>query len=128
MAQENPNCLFCTLPADALIDSNAFAVAFYDKFPVTEYHTLFIPRRHVADYFELNEAEVAAIHELLKRQQARLQKRDSAITGFNIGINVGRDAGQTIFHVHVHLIPRRRGDLADPTGGVRGVIPAKQRY
>jgi len=128
MAQEDPNCLFCTLPADVLIESNALAVAFYDKFPVTEFHTLFIPRRHVADYFDLNEAEIAAVHELLNRQKARLQKLDPAITGFNIGVNVGRDAGQTIFHAHVHLIPRRKGDLADPKGGVRGVIPAKQKY
>jgi diadenosine tetraphosphate (Ap4A) HIT family hydrolase len=111
-----------------MIDSNALAVAFYDKYPVTAYHTLIIPRRHAADYFELTQEEIAAMHDLLHRQKARLLGLDKTITGFNIGINVGADAGQTIFHVHMHLIPRRRGDMDDPKGGVRGVIPQKRKY
>jgi len=122
------SCLFCTLPQSKIIDSNALAVAFYDAFPVTRYHTLVIPKRHVADYFELEEAEVGAIQELLRQQKARLMQMDDSITGFNIGVNVGEDAGQSVFHAHVHLIPRRRGDMNDPKGGVRGVIPAKQKY
>lgn len=122
-------CLFCKLiDGAALIDSNALAVAFYDKYPVTAHHTLIIPRRHVADYFELSGAEVAAMHELAGRQRARLMAEDPDISGFNIGINVGADAGQTVFHVHMHLIPRRKGDMHDPKGGVRGVIPGKQKY
>ena len=125
----NVDCIFCNLPEDVtIVDGNEFAVAIYDKFPVTEYHTLIIPRRHTADYFELDEAEVGAIHELLQRQKERLLRIDKSITGFNVGVNIGQDAGQTIFHVHVHLIPRRRGDMHDPKGGVRGVIPAKQKY
>ncbi|MHC3995572.1 HIT family protein [Thiomicrolovo sp. ZZH C-3] len=122
------NCIFCHLPDASVIDSNALAVAFYDKFPVTEHHTLIIPRRHVADYFELTREEVAAMHALLQRQKMRLLALDGTISGFNIGINVGADAGQTIFHVHMHLIPRRKGDLSDPQGGVRGVIPDKRKY
>jgi ATP adenylyltransferase len=126
---ESSNCLFCNLPEDVkVVDENALAVAFYDKFPVTEHHILVIPRRHVADYFDLDEAEAGAVHELLKRQKERLLQLDGTITGFNVGVNIGRDAGQTIFHVHVHLIPRRSGDMRDPKGGVRGVIPEKQKY
>ncbi|WP_345984838.1 HIT family protein [Sulfurimonas sp. HSL-1656] len=121
-------CIFCHLPETSVIDSNALAIAFYDKYPVTAHHTLIIPRRHVADYFELTQEEVAAMHALLQRQQVRLKALDGTISGFNIGINVGADAGQTIFHVHMHLIPRRQGDLSDPRGGVRGVIPHKRKY
>lgn len=129
MTPESSNCLFCNLPEDVkVVDENALAVAFYDKFPVTEHHILVIPRRHVADYFDLDEAEAGAVHELLKRQKERLLQLDGTITGFNVGVNIGRDAGQTIFHVHVHLIPRRSGDMRDPKGGVRGVIPEKQKY
>ncbi|MEJ2469070.1 MAG: HIT family protein [Campylobacterales bacterium] len=125
----NTHCLFCNLPEDVkVVDENDLAVAFYDKFPVTRYHTLIIPRRHVADYFELNEGEIGAIHALLQRRKERLEELDDTITGFNVGVNIGRDAGQTIFHVHVHLIPRRGGDMPDPKGGVRGVIPEKQKY
>jgi ATP adenylyltransferase len=122
-------CLFCSLPDNVtVVDGNALAVAVYDKFPVTQYHTLIIPRRHVADFFELDEAEINAIQELLHRQKARIQRLDGTITGFNVGVNVGADAGQSIFHAHVHLIPRRSGDTAEPKGGVRGVIPGKQKY
>ena len=122
-------CLFCVLPDDVrIVDGNELAVAFYDKFPVTAYHTLIIPRRHIADYFELTNEEHEAIHALMQRQRDRLLALDETISGFNVGVNVGADAGQTIFHVHVHLIPRRHGDSDDPKGGVRGVIPAKQKY
>ena len=122
-------CLFCNLPeAVERIENNELAVAFYDKYPVSRYHTLIIPKRHVADYFDLTAEEIAAMHALLLRQKTRLQALDPAITGFNIGINVGADAGQSIFHVHMHLIPRRKGDMADPKGGVRGVIPEMQKY
>ncbi len=122
------SCPFCILEPTQIIDSNELTLMFYDSYPVTKYHTLIIPRRHVADYFELTKEEVDAMQELLYRQKERLQHTDSSISGFNIGINVGEDAGQSIFHVHMHLIPRRLGDMKEPKGGVRGVIPEKQKY
>lgn len=91
-------------------------------------HTLIIPKRHVADYFGLYRPELNAIHALLKQQREEILAADPAVTGFNVGINSGAVAGQTVFHVHVHLIPRRADDVADPRGGVRGVIPEKQKY
>ena len=122
------NCPFCILQEEKIIDSIELALAFYDSYPVTKYHTLIIPKRHVADYFELSQEEVQAMQELLYRQKDMLLSRDNSISGFNIGINVGEDAGQSIFHVHMHLIPRRHGDMKEPKGGVRGVIPEKQKY
>ena len=99
-----------------------------DAFPVTEHHTLVISKRHVADYFDLNQPERNTIEALLHEQRQLILKQDNTVTGFNVGINAGASAGQTVFHVHVHLIPRRDDDVADPRGGVRGVIPSKQRY
>lgn len=99
-----------------------------DKYPVTMMHTLVITKRHVADYFNLHTPELNAINALLSKLRAQILADDPSVTGFNVGINAGVDAGQTIFHVHVHLIPRRRSDASDPRGGVRGVIPEKQRY
>jgi len=122
-------CIFCNLPEDKkIIDSNNHALAFYDGYPVTKYHTLIIPKRHVADYFDLEKIEIDAINNLLQTQKNRLLEMDQTITGFNIGINIGEDAGQSIFHVHIHLIPRRYGDMKNPKGGVRGVISEKQKY
>jgi ATP adenylyltransferase len=126
--ERDHHCIFCTEVSDRAIDQNELALAFEDKYPVTKGHTLIIPKRHVPDYFDLHQPEVNAIHQLLHTRKAQLQTEDEAITGFNIGINMGKDAGQTIFHCHVHLIPRRDGDIDDPTGGVRGVIPDKRRY
>ncbi len=99
-----------------------------DDFPVTEHHTLVIPKRHVPDFFDLHQPEINAIHSLLSAMRADVTALDGSVTGFNVGINSGEDAGQTIFHCHVHLIPRRSGDMENPQGGVRGVIPAKQSY
>ena len=82
----------------------------------------------MADYFDLYQPELNAIQSMLREQRKQILAADPAVTGFNVGINAGAEAGQTIFHVHVHLIPRRRGDVADPRGGVRGVIPDKQKY
>ena len=124
----NEDCVFCSEVVKRVINENELALAFEDKYPVTEGHTLIIPKRHVSDYFDLHQPEINAIHQLMDVRKAHLQQDDSTITGFNIGINAGKDAGQTIFHCHVHLIPRRFGDMEDPTGGVRGVIPSQQRY
>ncbi len=122
------SCIFCTLDAGRIIDENELCIAVRDAFPVTELHTLIIPKRHVSDYFGLYQPELNAIHNLLVKHKALIQQQDSSVTGFNVGVNAGEDAGQTVLHVHVHLIPRRTGDVEVPRGGVRGVIPSKQQY
>lgn len=121
-------CPFCELPAERIVGVNELALAFRDGFPVTEHHTLIIPKRHAADYFGLYQPERNAIQALLEEQRDEILALDETVTGFNIGMNCGADAGQTVFHCHVHLIPRRTGDVAEPRGGVRGVIPGKQQY
>lgn len=121
-------CLFCELGSDRIVAENELCVAIRDAFPVTPLHTLIIPKRHVADYFDLYQPELNAIHSLLAEQREIIHSKDASVTSFNVGINAGADAGQTIFHVHVHLIPRRAGDVEQPRGGVRGVIPHKQAY
>ena len=121
-------CLFCSVGADRIVAENELCYAIRDGFPVTPMHTLVIPKRHVADYFDLYQPELNAIQSMLGAQRKQILAADPAVTGFNVGINAGAEAGQTIFHVHVHLIPRRRGDVADARGGVRGVIPSKQKY
>ncbi len=121
-------CPFCEVGEGRIIAENELCYAIRDGFPVTSMHTLVIPKRHVADYFDLYQPELNAIQSMLKEQREKISAADPAVTGFNVGVNAGVDAGQTIFHVHIHLIPRRRGDAAAPEGGVRGVIPEKQRY
>jgi ATP adenylyltransferase len=121
-------CVFCQLPASRVIAENELAIAFFDLYPVTERHTLVIPRRHVADYFDLYQPERNAIQSLLEQQRQLILAGDLSVAGFNVGVNAGAAAGQTVFHCHFHLIPRRQGDLEDPRGGVRAVIPEKQRY
>lgn len=121
-------CVFCTMPRNDIIASNAHAYAVRDTSPVTPLHTLILPNRHVADYFDLDAGEREAIDRLLEETRRDILLRDPAVGGFNIGVNIGAVAGQTIFHCHVHLIPRRRGDIANPRGGVRAVIPGKASY
>jgi len=122
------NCVFCQLPSSRIVAENELAIAFRDLYPVTEHHTLVIPKRHVADMFDLYQPERNAIQALLEQQRKLILKQDSKVTGFNVGINAGADAGQTVFHCHFHLIPRRQGDCTDPRGGVRGVILERQKY
>ncbi len=122
------NCIFCNIPADRVITSNALAFAIRDNYPVTELHSLVIPKRHSGLFFDLFEPEKRAINQLLVAVRAGIMKEDASINGFNIGINNGDTAGQTIDHAHVHLIPRREGDVQNPRGGVRGVIPGKADY
>jgi len=123
------NCVFCRSGRKVLCeDSHALSYAIEDKYPVSKGHTLIIPRRHVTDYFDLAQREVMAIDELIRVRQKQLVGSDSKIRGFNIGTNCGKAGGQTIFHAHVHLIPRYDRDVKDPRGGVRGVIPDKMRY
>jgi len=99
-----------------------------DNFPVTEGHTLIIPKRHVAEYFELYQPELNGTQSLLSQMKQEISRADGRVSAFNIGVNIGIAAGQTVSHCHVHLIPRRDGDVENPRGGVRGVIPAKQSY
>lgn len=127
-SDRSPGCPFCELPPQRIVSENELAIAFRDGFPVTEYHTLIIPKRHVSDYFDLFQPERNAMQALMDEQRALIVQDDPSVTGFNVGINAGADAGQTIFHCHMHLIPRRKGDVEEPRGGVRGVIPAKQKY
>ncbi len=123
----NNACPFCALLAGRVIDSNDLALVIEDAFPVSHGHTLVVSRRHVESFFDLSSDELAAVADLLRRAKARLDERDHP-DGYNVGINVGRDAGQTVMHVHVHLIPRYGGDVPAPRGGVRNVIPGKGDY
>jgi diadenosine tetraphosphate (Ap4A) HIT family hydrolase len=106
---------------------SADAFAFADNFPVSPGHTLIVPRRHAAGYFDLTAGEQAELWALVNRCRGILEA-DYHPDGYNIGVNVGEAAGQTVFHVHIHLIPRYRGDVDNPRGGVRGVIPGKRTY
>jgi diadenosine tetraphosphate (Ap4A) HIT family hydrolase len=121
------DCPFCDLNHRTIIAENKEAIAFYDGFPVSPGHILVIPRRHCSDFFQLSPSEQNACLELLNECQKQLISERNP-DGFNIGINVGTAAGQTIFHAHLHLIPRYVGDVENPRGGIRGVIPAKKDY
>ncbi len=127
---KNPNnpCLFCITDKANLIDENELAYASYDSYPVSGYHCLIIPKRHVKDYFDLTEKEIIACNNLIKKIKKIIEKKDLKVKGFNIGTNSGKVAGQSILHCHIHLIPRRKGDVVNPQGGVRSVIPSKQHY
>jgi diadenosine tetraphosphate (Ap4A) HIT family hydrolase len=116
------------MPLERIIGENRLSVAIRDGHPVTGLHTLVIPKRHVVDFFDLFQPERNAVLSLLDEMRLEIQKADPTVTGFNVGANAGKDAGQTVFHCHVHLIGRRSGDVADPRGGVRGVIPDRQSY
>lgn len=106
---------------------NNLAFAILDKYPVSKGHTLIIPKRHLADYFELSPEEIIAINDLLHMRRRQLLQADNSIEGFNIGVNCGKVAGQTLSHCHIHLMPRYAGDTPNPKGGVRGAIPGKTR-
>ena len=124
-------CLFCNIQTKErhrVIAENSLAYAIRDGFPVTKFHTLFIPKRHAKDYFELTQAEINAINQLIHEQKLLLDKTDKAIDGYNIGMNCGEAAGQTVFHCHIHLIPRRKGDVENPRGGIRHLMPGKGYY
>jgi len=101
--------------------------AIFDKYPVNEGHSLIIPKRHIESLFELTDAERESFWEILDRLKEFLDRRFSP-DGYNVGVNLGEAAGQTIAHLHVHVIPRYYGDEPDPTGGVRGVICSKKNY
>ena len=121
-------CLFCALPKERVIFENDLAYAIRDGFPITYLHSLIIPKRHLLDYFELTKEEVLACHDLIHLLRNIIKVEDSSVDGFNIGMNAGETAGQTVFHCHIHLIPRRKGDVENPRGGIRHLIPNNGFY
>lgn len=121
-------CLFCEIPQQRVIASNALAYAVLDSYAVTPMHSLVMPRRHAKTYFDLGRPEINACNQLLDELRSNISGEDRSVEGFNIGMNCGEVAGQSIFHCHIHLIPRRKGDVESPRGGVRHVIPGKGNY
>jgi diadenosine tetraphosphate (Ap4A) HIT family hydrolase len=122
-------CPFCyDKIRDRIVAEQNSVVAIQDNYPVTAGHLLIVPKRHIEDYFSLNETEKRDTDVLIMKLKDRITEKDRSVTGFNIGTNIGESAGQTIFHAHIHLIPRRNGDTPHPRGGVRGVIPEKMSY
>ena len=128
MRDPNNPCLFCNINSKDLVFDNEYAFASFDSYPVSKYHSLIVPKRHILDYFELTNDELLACNDLIKKIKKKIQNEDKTVDGFNIGTNSGVVAGQSIMHCHIHLIPRRKGDVDNPQGGVRGVIPLKQHY
>ena len=122
------NCLFCNINKDRIVHEYKNFYVVRDAYPITPLHSLVITKRHVVSYFQCSKEEHDEIPMILDTQKTELKILDDTITGFNIGMNIGEDAGQTIFHCHIHIIPRRQGDTTNPRGGVRGVIPDKQMY
>jgi diadenosine tetraphosphate (Ap4A) HIT family hydrolase len=120
-------CPFCSLPASRIVDGNDFGVVIRDAYPVSVGHTLIIPRRHIGSFFELTAEERTALMSLLDAAKLVLDQEHTP-QGYNIGINDGPVAGQTVPHLHIHLIPRYQGDRPDPRGGVRWIIPEKADY
>lgn len=121
-------CLFCDIDKTRIVSENHLAYLIYDAYPVTPLHCLIIPKRHTSDYFRTNQAERNAADLLIKAAKELVYTKDNEISGYNIGINCGEAAGQTIMHTHLHVIPRRKGDLENPVGGVRNVFPGKGSY
>ena len=133
-ATEHPDnsdssCLFCRwIRAGKAVETLGTVAAFNDGYPVTDGHLLIAPLRHTADWFSMTGQELRDSDTLIRALVERIRPRDPLVTGFNIGTNIGASAGQTVFHAHIHLIPRRDGDTANPKGGVRGVIDGKREY
>ena len=121
-------CIFCNKKKHKIVYNNRYFYVLRDNFPVTQNHTLIITKKHKKSFFDLNNKEISSLFDVLKKQRKILVSKDKTIKSFNIGVNDGKHAGQTIKHLHIHLIPRRKGDVRNPRGGVRGVIPAKQKY
>ena len=128
MKDPNDPCIFCNVRKEDMIYENEYAFVSYDSYPVSKFHCLIIPKRHIRNYFDLDEKDLNACNQLIKKIRSKIEKDDNLVEGFNLGTNAGIVAGQTIMHCHIHLIPRRKGDVENPQGGVRGVIPLKQHY
>ncbi|RMA96963.1 HIT family protein [Hydrogenothermus marinus] len=123
----NEKCPFCNMSNENIIIQNKHCYAIFDKYPVNKGHMLIIPFRHFDNYFDATKEEKVSILDLIDEAKEFLDKKFKP-DGYNIGVNIGKYAGQTIFHVHIHLIPRYKGDMENPKGGVRGVIPGKMAY
>ncbi|NND70324.1 MAG: HIT family protein [Rhodothermales bacterium] len=121
-------CIFCSLEQKDLVGSNNYCSAFWDAYPVTPLHALVVPPRHVRDYFDLTQDELLASDALIKEICSLVRPTDSSVAGFNIGVNIGETAGQSVFHCHFHIIPRRVGDQVNPRGGIRNIFPGKGDY
>jgi diadenosine tetraphosphate (Ap4A) HIT family hydrolase len=123
------DCPFCSLPPERIVWQSDLVVVIRDAYPVSQGHTLVIPKQHVETYFDAFAGEQTAIWDAVERVQADLDEAlDPPPDGYNVGFNSGEAAGQTVMHLHIHVIPRWKGDVEDPRGGIRGVIPGKQRY
>ena len=127
-AHREQDCLFCKIEKNRIVEENSLAYLIMDGYPVTPMHMLVIPKRHFGEYFDIFQPELNAIQDLLVKGKEMAKKNDKSISGFNIGINSGQAAGQTIFHCHTHLIPRRENDVENPRGGVRHLMPGKGYY
>ena len=124
-------CDFCDIPKthrERIVFENDHAFVIGDNHPVTPLHSLIIPKAHKEDWFKLSHHEIYDINTLIGQQRNNVISIDNTIDGFNIGMNCGVSAGQTIFHCHIHLIPRRTGDIEDPAGGIRNVVPRQGYY
>ena len=128
MQDPNSPCLFCNTKLSGIAHENDLAYASYDTYPVSKHHCLIIPKRHIKDYFDMNNDELIACNDLIKIIKKEILDQDQSVKGFNLGTNIGKVSGQSIFHCHLHLIPRREHDVENPQGGVRSVIPNKQHY
>ena len=129
MSSSQEDCIFCNKTNCKVISTTKnFFIIRDTAYPVTKHHTLIITNRHVADFFELTKEEMSELDEILKNQKKELKNLDKEISGFNVGVNISESAGQTIEHAHIHVIPRFKGDVPDPKGGVRWVIPERAPY
>ena len=128
MKDPNNPCLFCNTEESGFTTHNELAYASYDTYPVSKDHCLIIPKRHIKNYFDLTNDELIACDELIKTVKEEILIKDQTVKGFNLGTNIGKVSGQSILHCHFHLIPRREGDVENPQGGIRSVIPNKQHY
>ena len=128
MRDPNNPCLFCNIKESGCAHENNLAFASYDSYPVSKHHCLIIPKRHINDFFDLTTEELLSCNDIIKKVKDEIINKDKTVKGFNLGTNIGKISGQTILHCHFHLIPRREGDVENPQGGVRSVIPNKQYY
>jgi diadenosine tetraphosphate (Ap4A) HIT family hydrolase len=129
VTDKSSGCLFCSDDINGrIIEENGSVIAIKDKFPVTEDHTLILPKRHTPDYFTMTSIERQHSDELTRYLKNKISQSDKAVLGFNVGMNCGESAGQTVMHAHIHLIPRRKGDTENPRGGVRHVISGMGYY
>jgi len=127
---KNPNkpCIFCNPKKKNIIFETPLVYATFDSYPVSNFHALIITKRHVKNFFSITNDELLESQKLIVKLKKKIISKDSTVKGFNIGTNSGKFAGQSVNHLHIHLIPRRKGDVKNPQGGVRSVIPLKQHY